>query len=287
MSNQFKQVITSKTGEILHECLPLVVLANHSSELLGLQQNEEPVILAKNLSSYIKKQESLRKNLDESVVNKIRECIEEISTWDKVVLTNGDVIHGQIEGIEDLPLLINRNASLNYHLAPTTRNWLHNVIFGFTIEATSPENSSHSILFRTPESESITVRSPWLTTGETIPLLAVKQIIFGWKTPFYYDSEIVQNLSIKRGKMMDESNLIQKSEKIKIGDERIGRICKFFPYGILVELSKGVKGLIQINSLDMAREVFESFFKIDVQVRVRIVSFEHSRKIGLEFLELI
>ena len=132
------------------------------------------MILIDNLMHFINKEEDLREEMDSEIWNHINQTLSELPTWDALILANGDTIYGEIEQVDNIPALLNRTSSTNYSIIPTSQNWIYNFLFGFTLEALLPENQTHSVIFRNPESQYITVKFPW--GGRTVPFTCEERI---------------------------------------------------------------------------------------------------------------
>lgn len=285
ISNQFKQIITTKTGSIIQETKSIVVLA-HRKCIYESKELENKVILIDNLIDFINKEEDLREEMDSEIWNHINQTLSELPTWDALILANGDTIYGEIEQDDNIPALLNRKSSITYSIIPTSQNWIYNFLFGFTLEAVLPENQTHSVIFRNPERQYITVKFPW-GGSRTVPLIHVRRIEFGWQNQFVWTPQVLEKNTSVPSKIRDKTFHHINERRLEIGQEIIGKVCRIFDYGVLVAISENMAGLIQLSDFDMAEEIFDAFIKVGVQIKTRVLNFEHSKKIDLKFLGVV
>lgn len=285
ISNQIKQIVTSRTGSIVEEVKSFIVLS-HKECVYEPKEFENKVILIEELIDFIQKEDASRQDMDSEVFKQISKTLSDLPTWDALHLANGEIIYGEILQKGKISPLLTRKASTHYAINATSNNLIHNLLFGFTLEATLPQNVSHSVVFRNPERESIAVNFPW-GGSKNIPLMEVREIVFGWQNQFVWTPQIAENRCSLSSKIRYESFNPSEVSSLEVGEIVIGKICGFLNYGVLVQLSANMKGLIQLSSFRMAKEMFDQFIREGVQVRTKVLKFTHSKKIDLEFLELI
>jgi small subunit ribosomal protein S1 len=77
-------------------------------------------------------------------------------------------------------------------------------------------------------------------------------------------------------------------EKFKVGSPAIGKISKITEFGVFVELSEEVEGLIHVSELGLATgQKIEEAYKIGNEVNAKVVKIDSAdRKIGLSIKEL-
>jgi small subunit ribosomal protein S1 len=77
-------------------------------------------------------------------------------------------------------------------------------------------------------------------------------------------------------------------EKFKVGSPAIGKISKITEFGVFVELSEEVEGLIHVSELGLATgQKIEEAYKIGSEVNAKVVKIDSAdRKIGLSIKEL-
>ena len=78
-------------------------------------------------------------------------------------------------------------------------------------------------------------------------------------------------------------------ENFKIEDEVIGKVVKFMPYGIIVEIADGVEGLVHISDFTWNKKKvnMNDFVKEGDEIKVKVLEFipeERRLKLGIKQL---
>ena len=90
-------------------------------------------------------------------------------------------------------------------------------------------------------------------------------------------------------KQLTEAHVKNLDEKYPLNAEVTGMVVNLTDFGIFVEVSEGVEGLVHISEIDteIPKEKLQQFYPVNAQIRARVIKVDlEERRLGLSIIEV-